>query len=225
MNLAFYRLQQLISPGLPIGAFTYSQGLEWAVECGWVTNDGQLYDWLYDCLHDSLAVLELPVLKRLRDACDRDDRIAFGYWSDFLVASRETRELRLEETQRARALTAVLEKLPDSAAMTLGDWQPALQRTQLAPLALACHHWSVSELDMLRGHAWSWLEGLVTVAVKLVPLGQSDGQCVLYRLSSELDEVVSRAQQCMDDELGASTLAAAIASSLHETQYCRLFRS
>ena len=78
---------------------------------------------------------------------------------------------------------------------------------------------------MLRGQAWSWLENMVTVAVKLVPLGQSDGQQVLYQLSASLDQVVADAQACADEHIGAFTPAAAIASSLHETQYCRLFRS
>lgn len=225
MSLAFYRLQQLISPGLPIGAFTYSQGMEWAVECGWISDADSLAQWLESCLNDSLATLELPVLMRLREAVTADDPEAFLGWADFLVANRETRELRLEENQRARALTAVLEKLPDSEAMVLAHWQPALVQTQLAPLALACHHWDVPVDDMLRGQAWSWLENMVTVAVKLVPLGQSDGQQVLFRLSESLDAVVAKARALEDDALGAFTPAAAIASSLHETQYCRLFRS
>ncbi|MDF1821337.1 MAG: urease accessory UreF family protein [Alcanivoracaceae bacterium] len=224
-GLSFYRLQQLISPGLPIGAFTYSQGMEWAVECGWITSADSLEAWLHSCLHDSLAVLELPVLARLRVAVDSDDRECFQHWADLLLANRETRELRLEESQRARAMTAVLEKLPDSKAMNLACWQPALAQTQLAPLALACHHWSIPAEDMLRGQAWSWLENMVTVAVKLVPLGQSDGQQVLYQLSASLDQVVADAQACADEHIGAFTPAAAIASSLHETQYCRLFRS
>ena len=225
MSLAFYRLQQLISPALPIGAFTYSQGMEWAVECGWIDDDDSLQAWLHGCLCDSVAVLELPVLKRLRQALADQDDEAFLYWADYLLASRETRELRQEEMQRARALTAVLQKLPDAEQLDLPRWRAALEKTQLAALALACHHWGVAELDMLRGHAWSWLENMVTVAVKLVPLGQSDGQRVLYRLSQMLDEIVAQAQDCDDDELGAFTPAAAIASSLHETQYCRLFRS
>ena len=225
MSLAFYRLQQLISPGLPIGAFTYSQGMEWAVECGWIRDDVTLHDWLHGCLFDSVAVLELPVLKRLHDALLASDDEAFREWAAYLVASRETKELRLEEGQRAMALTQVLRKLPDADALDLPRWQDALALTQLAPLALACHHWQVLQQDMLRGHAWSWLENMVTVAVKLVPLGQSDGQRVLYRLSDVLDEVVAQASALSDDELGAFTPAAAIASSLHETQYCRLFRS
>ncbi|MBQ0754712.1 MAG: urease accessory protein UreF [Gammaproteobacteria bacterium] len=225
MSLAFYRLQQLISPGLPIGAFTYSQGMEWAVECGWVGNAEQLHDWLDSCLQDSLATLELPILKRLRHACDDNDEDAFRAWSEYLLASRETHELRQEECQRARALTTVLAKLPDSERMNLALWQPALHNTQLAPLALACHHWCVPMGEMLRGQAWSWLENMVTVTVKLVPLGQSDGQRVLYQLGGVLDEVVEKACGYDDDDLGASTVSAAIASSLHETQYCRLFRS
>lgn len=225
MSLAFYRLQQLISPGLPIGAFTYSQGMEWAVECGWIQSGDDLQGWLHNCLHDSLAVLELPVLKRLRESVEQDDEARFLEWSQYLLASRETRELRLEEQQRAKAMTAVLKRLPGSERMALSRWQEALDVSALAPLALACHCWDIPVSDMLRGQAWSWLENMVTVAVKLVPLGQSDGQAALYRLAAELDPVIDDACRLQDDELGAFTPAAAIASSLHETQYCRLFRS
>jgi urease accessory protein len=96
------RLLQLVSPSLPVGAFTYSQGMEWAVECGWVRDAESLQDWIESLLESSMTYLEIPLLKRLHDAAARADNKSFSYWSHYLAASRETRELRLEERNRGR---------------------------------------------------------------------------------------------------------------------------
>ena len=100
-----------------------------------------------------------------------------------------------------------------------------MDTNQLAGFALACHKWGIRREDMLRGYLWSWLENMVIGAVKLIPLGQSDGQRVLFRFTDTLDEACQAAFSVEDDDIGASSPAQAIASSLHETQYCRLFRS
>ena len=224
--LANLRLYQLISPSLPIGAFTYSQSLEWAVECGWVGDDTSLSRWLDSVMKDSLCTLELPVLLRLYRACSDDEKNNFAYWSQQLYASRETQELRQEEINRARALLMVLNKLPDAARWPrLLAWRQALLKTQAAGFAMASYHWRIEPAQMLNGYAWSWLENAVNVAVKLIPLGQSDGQAVLFELAKKLPALIEQANQLEDDEVGASTTALAIASSLHETQYTRLFRS
>jgi urease accessory protein len=225
-HLSRLRLLQLISPNLPTGAFTYSQGMEWAVECGWLTNLQETRQWLQSVLRDSLQYLELPVLLRLYDAAQRNNRADFQYWSQWLYASRETLELRKEECQRARALHTVLKNLPDSHAWPqLQEWQEALHSSQLAGFALAAQHWRIPLSELLQGYAWSWLENAVAVAIKLVPLGQTDGQCLLYELGIEIGERVERSTSIEDDMIGASTPALAIASSLHEIQYSRLFRS
>lgn len=90
-TLSRLRLLQLISPSLPVGAFTYSQGLEWAVECGWVTDEVMLHDWVEGVLRSSMTYVEIPLLARLYRACASDDSVALSYWSDTLLAMRETR--------------------------------------------------------------------------------------------------------------------------------------
>lgn len=216
------RLMQLISPALPIGAFTYSQGLEWAVEAGWVRDVHSLGDWLEGLLDDGLAQLELPILERLYSACEREDVDVIERWGRQLYASRETRELRAEEHNRARALITLLADLEVAQAV---DWKESLCHCQAAPFALAAVHWQISVEDCLLGYAWGWLENQVAAAIKLVPLGQTDGQRVLLQLAERLPLAVEQALGLGDDAIGAGAPALAIASARHETQYTRLFRS
>lgn len=229
MSASFFRLQQLISPSLPIGAFTYSQGMEWAVEEGWIKTADDLYVWLESLLESGLVHLELPILARLYQAHAHQSAESFAYWADYLLASRETSELRAEEVQRGQALLTVLEKLPEATSwqeLSAGQvWRQAMSITQLAGFAMACQKWQVTPQQALDGYLWSWLENMVIVAVKLIPLGQSDGQRVLYRFSEKLEQYREQAIQVKDSEIGASSPAMAIASSRHEVQYCRLFRS
>ena len=216
------RLMQLISPALPIGAFTYSQGLEWAVEAGWVRDVDTLADWLEGLLNDGLAQLELPMLKRLYGACEHQDIDAIEHWGRQLYASRETRELRAEERNRARALITLLVDLDIARA---SDWRESLRHCQAAPFALAAVHWQIAVEDCLLGYAWGWLENQVAAAIKLIPLGQTDGQRVQLQLAERLPLAVERAMAIADDDIGAGAPALAIASARHETQYTRLFRS
>jgi len=225
-SLPGLRLLQLISPNLPTGAFTYSQGMEWAVECGWLKNEMDTRDWLQSVLKGSLQYLELPLLARLYEATESNSQTSFQHWSQWLYACRETCELRHEEQQRARALFSLLRKLPDSHNWPeLESWQEALLSSQLAGYALAASHWHILLKDLLTAYSWSWLENAVAVAVKLVPLGQTEGQRLLYQLSTDIGALVECAVALEEDEIGASTPALAIASSLHENQYSRLFRS
>ncbi|VAW60813.1 Urease accessory protein UreF [hydrothermal vent metagenome] len=220
------RLLQLLSPNLPTGAFTWSQGIEWAVECGWLNSRQSTHDWIKSILDDSLQYLELPLLSRLYTAASHNHHDKFLHWSQWLYASRETFELRNEEKQRARALLTVLEKLPGHQHWpALHDNRQALLSCQLAGYAVAACHWKISLHDLLSAYTWSWLENTVLVAMKLVPLGQSDGQRLLYELSTDIERVIKQIPFIDDNEIGASTPALAIASSLHETQYTRLFRS
>ena len=221
-SLAQLRLMQLVSPALPIGGFTYSQGLEYAVEAGWVHDVSSLQDWLLGLVDDSITHLEVPVLARLYHACVSQDVAAIGGWGRHLLAARETRELRLEEQQRARALTRLLIDLdiPDAQR-----WGESLQYGQAAPFALAAVHWGIRLPEAALGYAWSWLENMVAAAIKLVPLGQTDGQRVLLMLAETLPDAVQHGLALDDEEIGASAPAMALASSLHETQYTRLFRS
>jgi len=224
--LARLRLFQIISPSLPIGGFTYSQGMEWAVECGWLATEDDTKRWLQSALNDSLVYLELPVIKRLYEAAENDSAKQFSEWSQYLLASRETSELRMEERNRARAFYQLLCKLPQwSEDAALEQYQAGMLMSQSAGFALAGKQWRVPLDELLAGFTWAWLENAVNAAIKLVPLGQTAGQAMLYQLSEQIPSIIETAVKLDDDELGVSTAALAIASSLHETQYCRLFRS
>ena len=226
MSLAFARLQQLISPTLPIGSFTYSQGMEWAHEFSWMNGAEGVEQWVASVMHDGMLYFDLPLLIRLYKALENNNAKEFYYYSNLTMAGRETHELRLEEKQRARALLVVLEKLPGTKEWEfLEHWRDALEDSQIACFAMACFYWKIPLEDAMRGYLWSWLENMISVAVKLIPLGQSDGQNILYSLSSEIDALCERAILILDADIGASNPALAIASSQHETQYCRLFRT
>ncbi|HFD86735.1 MAG TPA: urease accessory protein UreF [Gammaproteobacteria bacterium] len=216
------RLMQLISPSLPIGGFTYSQGLERAVDRGWVSDAELLTAWLHEQVLTTLARLDLPILMRLYEASSEKSLPSMMYWSRYLIASRETSELRAEECNRGRALATLLKSLE---VIEPGQWFEALELCQSAGFAYAAKAWDIPQDNMLRGFAWSWVENLVLAGVKIVPLGQSDGQRILLKLAPAIVKAVTVAQSIDDDEIGASSPALSIASSQHQFQYTRLFRS
>lgn len=215
-------LMHLISPSLPIGSFTYSQGIEWAVESDWINDADSLGSWLEGQIKGPLSYLDIPLLQRMYTAFTDDDIERLQYWCDYLQASRETRELLTEEKNRGRALTDLLIALGIPQAQQL---KPLLRDNQLAAYCLAANRWQIPVQQAAQGYAWSWLENLILAAVKIIPLGQTAGQILLHELKPLLDNSVENGLKCDDSELGASSPALAIASSRHETQYTRLFRS
>jgi urease accessory protein len=216
------RLFQLISPSLPVGAFAYSQGIEWAVEAGWIRDAESLAAWLAGLLDDGLAHLDLPILLRLQRAWASGDTAAVGRWNMILLAGRETAELRAEEANRGRALAALLPEL--GIPVPGGDWA-RVAATQSAGFALAAAVWGIVPRDAALGFAWSWLENQVLAGIKAVPLGQTAGQRSLLALADRIPAAVDTALALDDADIGAGAPALAVASSRHETQYTRLFRS
>lgn len=216
------RLYQLISPSLPVGGFTYSQGLEWAIEKGWVTTPKALEDWLKSQMLESLTSLELPILVRIQGYLAAADYVQAQAWCNYLAASRETKELRLEEHQRGIAFVRLLPKLGIELTPALTDM---VKTTQLAAFALGINQWQIPLAQALGGYLWSWLENAVVVGIKLVPLGQSDGQQLLMSLAECIPTAVEKALQMTDEDIGSFTPAQVMASCRHEHQYTRLFRS
>ena len=220
-ELALTRLLQLISPSLPIGGYTYSQGIEWAVESGWIVSADDLGQWLDGILQTNLRYIELPILQRMLEAWKTQDLDCLEHWNETLVASRETAELRLEESQRARAFCELLQSLHPSAR----QYRSVLRQSQLACYSFACSSWNIGYRQAACGLLSSWLENLVLSAIKIIPLGQTAGQQVIFDLGSTIPGAIDAARQIDDDDIGASSMAMAIASARHETQYTRLFRS
>jgi urease accessory protein len=222
MDASLIRLLQLSSSALPVGGYTYSQGLEWAVECGWVTDENSLMLWLADLMENNLAQLDIPILVRMRQACEGNDKLLLDTWCQHLLAYRETSELRQEEINRGRALTRLLIELdvPDAES-----WQKILNQSQLAGLALASYHWNIAIEKLAHGYGWSWAENMVISGVKLIPLGQVAGQRILFEMAPVLSTQVHHGLNLADEEVGSSAPALAYASAKHETQYTRLYRS
>ena len=217
-----FRLFQLISPSLPVGAFAYSQGLEWAIEAGWVDTEEAFAEWLAGQLQQSIVSLELPMLNGAYTAATNSDWQELQTISQRMIAWRETKELRLEEALRGAALARLL---PNLGINIPAQVLASAQRSQIIGLALAGVQWQIQAPDLCRGYIWSWLENAVMAGVKLIPLGQTQGQQILQRMVPVLEQAVHDGMQIDHYQAGNSAPAMAIASSNHEIQYTRLFRS
>jgi len=220
-SLTLIRLLQLVSPTFPTGSFSYSQGLEWAVEKGWVSDAATLSDWLLDAMNRSLSGVDLPLLREMYIACIQQDRQRVEYCCDLLLACRESRELTEEETQRGRAMGVLLRDL----GLLPETWQPTIFRSQLAGFAFAAQSWNLDLATAATGYIWAWLENQVIAGVKIIPLGQTAGQQILQQLGANIPDIVETGLTRKEDDVGAASPALALASSLHETQYTRLYRS
>ncbi len=219
---ALLRLLQLTSPALPVGAFAYSQGLEYAVNARWVHDEATARDWICGLLCNGLARLDAPVLARLYAAWSSYDEEALEYWSAMLHASREARELQEEDGHLGAALARLLRdlELPQAA-----PWVPHAHTGYAVLFALAAAEWRIALPEAVSGYLWAWCEAQVAAAIKLVPLGQTAGQRILSRVVMEIPTVVDEGLALADDEIGYAAPRLAIGSALHETQYSRLFRS
>ena len=213
-------LLYLASPALPIGAFAYSQGLAAAIELGWVRDAQGLEDWLDGVLEHGLTRLDLPALVRLMEAAGTGDAAGLARWNARVLAARETAELVLEEIQLGKSLHRLLRDQDLLPPIALPD-SPGY----VALFALAAHALGIGPREACQGFAWSWLENQVAVAGKAIPLGQTAGQRVLLALLPSIERAAAQARTIEDHEMGGSLPGLALASSLHETQYSRLFRS
>jgi urease accessory protein len=206
--MSLVRLLQLASPTLPVGAYSYSQGLEAAIEAKVVVDSASAQAWIADLLELSMARMEAQVL-RAQIAEPTQAR------NDFFVAARETAELRAETLQMGQALARLLGELQIPVAIE----GPAFPTS----FAIAVRHWKIEPREAVVAYLWSWLENQVMAAVKTVPLGQTAGQKMLLSLGTRLEAL---ADVSLPEESWSNFVPGlAILSAKHETQYSRLFRS
>jgi urease accessory protein len=215
-------LFHLVSPSLPTGAFSYSQGLEWAVEAGWVHDQESLATWLKSLMLDSVGKTDIPLLARMYHACAQGSQEQLNYWCSVLLACREASELRMEEHHRGRALATLLCALEIPLAR---DWQESIRTSQLAGFALAASSRRIDLQNTCQGYLWAWLENQILAGVKIIPLGQTAGQKTLLQLAAMIPDIVEQGLAIDDDRIGAFSPAFALACTFHETQYTRLYRS
>jgi len=214
----------LASPALPVGGFSYSEGLEAGVERAGVATESIASDWLSDQLHMSQARGDLAVIARAIPAWRNGEPGKVKALNDWVLQTRETSEFRLQAEQMGRSLLDWLRN-HDSICDAHIDACAQLPPTYPVAFALAASPLDAGVPDCLTAYAFGWAENMVQAALKSVPLGQRAGQRILARLAAEIPAAISTAMALEDHERQAFSPMLAILSSQHETQYSRLFRS
>jgi urease accessory protein len=219
-------LMWLASPALPVGGFSYSEGLEAAIDAQLVHHEASAAAWLCDQLHLGLARAELPAVMAVHSAWLSNDMPRVAQINTWLLATRETHELRAQTLQMGRSMLAWLlqreqREQPDPRVAALATLEP----TWPAGFALAALYNGADAQGTGLAYGFSWAENQVQAALKAVPLGQSAGQRILATLARELPAAVAAAAVLPQDRWQAFTPGLALHSARHETQYSRLFRS
>jgi urease accessory protein len=223
--LALLRLMQLVSPSLPVGAFNFSQGLEYAVQAGWVSSEADALDWIAGLACSAVGTLDVPVLLRMHAAWSAADPAEVARWSALLTAARETAELRAEDLHMGRSLARLLANMDADSYGDLLPWSTRGDACFAALFSCVAVRARISADEAAWGYLWSWCETQTLAAVRLVPLGQTAGQRLLDRVLRDIPGIVARARSIADEDIGATAVAQQLASCRHETQYTRLFRS
>ncbi len=213
-------LFRLASPSLPVGGFSYSRGLESAVDRGFINDECSAQEWILGVLEHIYAALDAPLFVRMMAALAAGDRDAFLRSDNWLKASRESEELQLEDLRMGTALQRLLRDLAVPVAAEYADRDLSYP----AAFALASCHWNIPAPQALHALMWSALEAQVTAAMRLVPLGQTSGQRIMVNAVNVIARSAERAAQMSDDEIGNVAPMLAMSSAWHEVQYSRLFR-
>jgi urease accessory protein len=222
---ALLHLLQLASPSLPIGAYSYSQGLETALDKGLVCDQASARKWIVDVLHQVVARFEAPILWRLLQAFSTRDLAAVTEWTERFVAARDSAEFRAETIQMGYSMSKLAIELDIGDENLRGLLQAQAEVPLPTALAYTAVALNVPHDAALLGMLFSWAENQVLVCVKSVPLGQVAGQRLLLSLQPELEAASRLAQELADHELSSWSPGLSLLSMQHEVQYSRLYRS
>ncbi|MBG9388367.1 urease accessory protein UreF [Caenimonas aquaedulcis] len=219
-DAALLQLIWLASPALPVGGFSYSEGMESAVDAGLVHDEASASAWLAAQLQMTLARSDIAVVAQAMVAWRANDEARVAALDAWVLQTRETAELRQQTEQMGRSMIEWLKSIrPDTAARSVSP------PTYPVAFALAASESSASARDAAMAFAFGWAENMMQAAIKSVPLGQSAGQRILSRLAADIPAAVDHALSLDDDTRQSFSPMLAILSARHETQYSRLFRS
>ncbi len=224
-NSALLTLLQLTSPALPVGAYSYSEGLESLVEGGWITSANGLDQWLRECLATGAITVEAAILLRAHRAWVAQDLTQLAYWNNWLSANRETMELQNQNWQMGRSLLKLLQDLYDRQNWAEIQMAVGAECNLAIAFAIAAGIGSIDERTAVLGYLHSWASNLVSAGVKLIPLGQTAGQRLVLNLGEPIVATGDRISILSDEQLFSCSWGLSLASMQHETQYSRLFRS
>ena len=224
---SFLQLMWLASPALPIGGFSYSEGLEAAINAALVTTETEASNWLVQQLHLTQSRGDMAVIAQAAPAWRKNDLPRIAALNQWIRTTRETSELRLQTEQMGRSLTEWLKNryAGEPAHQTHIQWLAQQDASYPVAFSFAAHCTGAAARDALLAYAFGWAENMVQSAIKAMPLGQSAGQRILARLTTEIPRAVEHALALPDNARQAFSPMLAILSAQHEHQYSRLFRS
>lgn len=222
---ALYRLLAWMSPAYPVGAFSYSHGLEWAVETGDIRSLQTLVGWLTVVLREGSGIADATFCAHAHRAVTAQDGKALAEVAELALAFQPSKERRLETTAQGNAFMAATEAAWPAPALLLvrASWREAVAYPVAVGAATAAHR--IDEATTIHAFLHAVAANLISAAVRLVPLGQTDGQRALAALEPVVTETAAVARGLALDGIGGHALRSDIASMRHETQYTRLFRS
>nr|WP_245477990.1 urease accessory protein UreF [Bradyrhizobium guangxiense] len=222
---ALYRLMTWLSPAFPVGGFSYSSGIEWAVEAGDIVDTATLSDWLDAMLGDGPGFCDATFLVHAYRAAEAGDKTALNDVAELAAAFVPSRERQLETSSQGRAFIDIARAAWDADG--LDAMVSACRTPPVYPVAVgvvAAQH-RVALAPTLHAFLHALVSNWISAASRLVPLGQTDSQRVLVRLEAAVAATANRALNATLDDLGSATFRADLASLRHEAQYTRLFRS
>lgn len=220
---SFLSLLQLVSPALPVGAYTYSDGLETLVQANQIADAAALEQWLTQELRYGAIRVEAAVLLRAYQSAKNSDLQSLNTWNQWLSAFRETEELREQSWQMGRSLSRLLTDLQPETQTTLSACGEPCNFA--IAFAVAAAFWQIDPASAVLGYLHTWAANLINAGVRLIPLGQTQGQQILLHLAHHLEEASEQVLELKDEQLGCCSWGVSIASMNHETLYSRLFRS
>src|SRR4028118_2270834 len=215
----------------PVGAYSYSEGIESLVETGAIDSEITLRNWLENSLQFGAVRVEAAVVVRALRAAQRGDLTALSYWNAWATAAKETEELRLQSWQMGRTLVRLLLDLRSPVSSVLTTIVKDLVECGGNPcnfaigFGIAAASWQIEEEAAVLGFFFSWAANLASAGVKLIPRGQTAGQQLLLDLRAQISCTAREVLQLEDNDLSSCSWGLGLASMAHETQYTRLFRS
>lgn len=222
-DFALLSLLQITNSAFPVGAYSYSEGLENLVEARKINNQTSLQDWLEQELRYGAIRLEAAVMLRGYKAANLSDLEDLKYWNAWASAARETEELREQSWQMGRALSRLVQELQPELKSVFKEIK---QNCNYAiAFGIIASHWQIPDKSAVLGYLHSWATNLVSAGIKLIPLGQTAGQQLLLNLHSHIIEATSEILTLDDDKMSSCGWGLSLATMAHETQYTRLFRS
>ncbi len=216
-------LLQLASPTLPVGAYSYSEGLEILVERGAIASASDLQSWLENALTSGAIRIEAAILARIWQAQNQQNYSQLQSWNHWTSATKETEELRQQSWQMGRTLQRLLSEIQPSllpSLTTIGT-----PSNYVVVFGIAAAAWQIPLPETLLGYLQSWATNQITAGIKLIPLGQTTGQKLLLDLQPSFIQASQEILTLTDDDLSSCNWGLTLASMAHETQYTRLFRS